>query len=187
MNINEIDHKVFVVQGDLDEYNNGEYYNPDYDGPLADIGYAVINRKHLHYHWVKFPDGQLRRNYNFREVDIADADILEAFGLLPLLEVRYRPFSKILTRVHKFVIPMLFASMASFLLTATLITIGVIYGGGELSLSNTVYSTLMLIVPILIVSALGSIVSGIGTYRYRRYTKDDIKKYDALRSQRVYR
>ena len=67
-------------------------YGSDIDIGVVSIDYTERYDRKTH-HWVKFPDGQVRKHYNWELIDKARAEEMEAFDMAPRLKVSYRPIS----------------------------------------------------------------------------------------------
>ncbi len=68
----------------MGDYGSGEEIG------VATVEYTSANRQ-LHHHWITFPDGQVRKEYNYRSVEPAVVEEMDAFDMLPRLKVTYRP------------------------------------------------------------------------------------------------
>ena len=60
---------------------------------VATIKHATKPATHIK-HWITFPDGTVRKQYNARRILDTEADLLIAFESLPQLKVSYRPIAE---------------------------------------------------------------------------------------------
>jgi len=73
----------YIVQDDVTREDLG----------VATIKHAAKPTTHIK-HWITFPDGTVRKQYNARRILDTEADLLIAFDSLPKLKVSYRPISE---------------------------------------------------------------------------------------------
>jgi hypothetical protein len=79
----EFELRHYIVQDDVTREDLG----------VATIKHATKPATHIK-HWITFPDGTVRKQYNARRILDTEADLLIAFESLPQLKVSYRPIAE---------------------------------------------------------------------------------------------
>jgi len=129
-------------------------------------------------HWITFPDGSVRRRYNYRTIEHCDGETMSAFEALPMFKVSYRPIAKFCKMWSEFVLGvMLFVMLLTFV-------IGGIGGLYFAATKESIFSFTMYGFPVgyyasyvVGVSGFASIILytlfRLGENRYTHSTKDD--------------
>jgi len=129
-------------------------------------------------HWITFPDGSVRRRYNYRIIEHCDGETMSAFEALPTFKVSYRPIAKFCNEWAEFILGFMLISM---FLTFLIGGIGGLYFAAtkESIFSFTMYGYPVGYYASYIVGVLGfaSMVLytlfRLGENRYTHSTKDD--------------
>ena len=129
------------------------------------------------HHWVTFPDKTIRRNYSSRKIDSTDYDLLDAFGVVPVLKVSYRPISKFLNECSEFVA--LFIVLVVGIIFV--IGLGLIYASQVDGLVNMIlnnsyaFNTLTVVAIAIPLSVCFLLAVLVGENRWLRLTKYDVE------------
>ncbi len=147
-------------------------------GSDADIGvFSIDMTEHdtRNHHWIHFPDGQVRKWYNWERIDKARAEEMEAFDMAPRLKVSYRPIAKELSNAYETMLILFFLALAALLIDGLIVLIADQFFDFADALLNSRIGAVVQDIIWITLSILGIIccVCHVGSIRWNNDTRDD--------------
>lgn len=150
----------------------GEFGNQD---PIGAIQIDLSHSSSDSGHWVIYPDGKHRRWYLYKDISNSEFDMIKEFGLMPILDVRYRPIARWFeSRQESFSVILMLSTVFCALWGFVLMVAGAFWNSADWMI-NTIPGTIVnsLLVASMTFSIFSIVACTIAENRYKKFSDDD--------------